>query len=87
MKRKGRLYVVCDKVPKHKQRQGLKQSKGLSTQAGGETGFFFSDTKKNATFACAGAFHAPALERVKNLRLLGGWSWSASANLLPRIAR
>jgi hypothetical protein len=83
VKRKGRLYVVCDKVPKHKQRQGL------STQAGGETGFFFSDTKKNAnaTFACAGAFHAPALERVKNLRLLGGWSWSASANLLPRIAR
>jgi hypothetical protein len=31
VKRKGRLYVVCDKVPKHKQRQGL------STQAGGET--------------------------------------------------
>lgn len=80
MKRKGRLYVVCDKVPKHKQRQGL------STQAGGETGGCF--TKKNAaTFACAGALHAPALERVKNLRLLGGWSWSASANLLPRIAR
>lgn len=80
MKRKGRLYVVCDKVPKHKQRQGL------STQAGGETGGCF--TKKNAeTFACAGALHAPALERVKNLRLCGGWSWSASANLLPRIAR
>ena len=80
VKRKGRLYVVCDKVPKHKQRQGL------STQAGGETGGCF--TKKNAeTFACAGALHAPALERVKNLRLLGGWSWSASANLLPRIAR
>jgi hypothetical protein len=78
VKRKGRLYVVCDKVPKHKQRQGL------STQAGGETGCF---TKTNEAFACAGALHAPALERVKNLRLLGGWSWSASANLLPRIAR
>ena len=81
VKRKGRVYVVCDKVPKHKQRQGL------STQAGGETGCF---TKKNVfseTFACAGALHAPALERVKNLRLLGGWSWSVSANLLPRIAR
>ena len=81
VRRRGKVYVICPANPKHKQRQGL------STQAGGETGCF---TKKNVfseTFACAGALHAPALERVKNLRLLGGWSWSASANLLPRIAR
>ena len=77
MKRKGRLYVVCDKVPKHKQRQGL------STQAAASTG----SVAKRETFDCAAGFHAPALERMKNTRLLGGWAWSTSANLLPRIAR
>ena len=79
MKRKGRLYVVCDKVPKHKQRQGLSTQTAASMNEG--------SVAKHESFDCAAASHAPALERVKNTRLLGGWARHAASNLLPRIAR
>ena len=77
MKRKGRLYVVCDKVPKHKQRQGL----ATATNDG------IAMKTRATSFDCAAGVHAPALTRVGGVRLLGGWMRNASANLLPRIAR
>jgi large subunit ribosomal protein L36 len=80
VKRKGRLYVVCDKVPKHKQRQGLATATNATTTGSGSVAMMNK-------FDCAAGSHAPALTRVGGVRLLGGWMRNASANLLPRIAR
>ena len=87
VKRKGRLYVVCDKVPKHKQRQGLATATNATATTTGSGSVAMMNKRASHLFDCAAGSHAPALTRVGGVRLLGGWMRNASANLLPRIAR
>lgn len=85
VKRKGRLYVVCDKVPKHKQRQGIATAAeanareattvGVGGGAGDDDGRhrhaqLCRDDDENL-WACAGNAHAPALERIPGVALAG----------------
>ena len=87
MKRKGRLYVVCDKVPKHKQRQGLATATNATATTTGSGSVAMMNKRASHLFDCAAGSHAPALTRVGGVQLLGGWIMNASANLRPRIAR
>lgn len=81
VKRKGRLYVVCDKVPKHKQRQGY----GTASSVNGAHGVVVG---KESEWGCAGAHHGPSLQSVGNLSLLGKASWTQKAvSFIPFVAR
>ena len=81
VKRKGRLYVVCDKVPKHKQRQGY----GTASSVNGANGVVVG---KESEWGCAGAHHGPSLQSVGNLSLLGKASWTQKAvSFIPFVAR
>ena len=80
--------MVCDKVPKHKQRQGLATAtNATATTTGSGSVAMMNKRALRHLFDCAAGSHAPALTRVGGVQLLGGWIMNASANLRPRIAR
>jgi large subunit ribosomal protein L36 len=88
VKRKGRLYVVCEKVPKHKQRQGLVTQSDPHGAAVHESVETAAAPEHPRGFACDGETHAPPLERVGGVSLLGTWRLRRrAADLAPLIAR
>lgn len=66
VKRKGRLYVVCDKVPKHKQRQGV-----FTATPAGLTASHTSDTS-------GVAWHETTTAGILGGWGAGGTSWSTA---------
>ena len=103
VKRKGRLYVVCPKVPKHKQRQGIFTETAAGATAEGEalatstgTGGGYGNAAgawwhRLGGCACcvgAGASGAKAAHgAIAGLTLEGNFRKPPRASLLPRIAQ
>jgi large subunit ribosomal protein L36 len=99
VKRKGRLYVVCSKVPKHKQRQGIFTT-AASEAAGVEAPVLGQRGGGNAAGAwhrhggcvCCGtngggsAFVGAAARAIAGLNLEGNFR-KPITSLLPFIAR
>eukprot|EP00982_Pelagococcus_subviridis_P017482 31543-Pelagococcus_subviridis.AAC.3 len=85
VKRKGRVYVVCDKVPKHKQRQGMFTTTGAGASSSSSSSSTWSSWsawgwgEKGAAGVAAGRRSVFA-----GLTLSGT---SRFGSLLPRIAR
>jgi large subunit ribosomal protein L36 len=85
VKRQGRVYVVCDKVPKHKQRQGMFTTTGAGASSSSSSSTTWSSWsawgwgEKGATGVAAGRRSVFA-----GLTLSGT---SRFGSLLPRIAR
>lgn len=88
VKRKGRLYVVCDKVPKHKQRQGV-CTEARADVAQETSGWASSAEGRGGACAAHAAAHAPAPSAVGGLTLIGNYRKHIAGgdSLLPRIAR
>ena len=102
VKRKGRLYVVCSKVPKHKQRQGFFTQTAASATADGEA--LATNTGAGGGFcnsagawwhrvggcACCGGAGASGAKAahgaIAGLTLEGNFR-KPRASLLPRIAQ
>ena len=103
VKRKGRLYVVCSKVPKHKQRQGFFTQTAASATAEGEapatntgTGGGFCNSAgawwhRVGGCACCGVAGASGAKAahgaIAGLTLEGNFRKPPRASLLPRIAQ
>lgn len=91
VKRKGRLYVVCDKVPKHKQRQGVCTDAGADAAQATSASSGWASSAEGRVGACAAhaAAHAPAPSAVGGLTLTGNYRkhLAGGDSLLPRIAR
>ena len=85
MKRKGRLYVTCDKVPKHKQRQGFATGEigeGVSGELVGKSG--------ESGWGCAGSGHAPSLNKLGGVSLTGvsaSWRQKTVGGFMPFAER
>jgi len=101
VKRKGRLYVVCPKVPKHKQRQGIftetaasatADGEALATNAGGGSGNAAGAWwhRLGGCACCGGAGGAAGAKAahgaIAGLTLEGNFR-KPRVSLLPRIAQ
>ena len=80
--------MVCDKVPKHKQRQGV-CTEARADAAQGMSGWASSAEGRGGACAAHAAAHAPAPSAVGGLTLIGNYRKHIAGgdSLRPRIAR
>ena len=92
VRRRGRLFVVCTKTPKHKQRQGVHTTTSTSTSCDGASGFAASAAMESTTTTCCeitrgvgGALDTAVT--VPGLTLSGNYRRGGASSLRPFAAR
>ena len=91
VRRRGRLFVVCTKTPKHKQRQGVHTERGAGRElelASGEGTTFAVSGVETEVKTCCESVRAGAAIETRGLALTGNHRQHAALpSLLPRIAQ
>ena len=91
VRRRGRLFVVCTKTPKHKQRQGVHTERGAGRElelASGEGTTFAVSGVETEVKTCCESVRAGAAIETRGLALTGNHRRHAALpSLLPRIAQ